>query len=96
MCWKCGKKGEIPKPGFRDACPSCGKDLHVCRNCRFYSPGSYRDCSETVPDGVTDKERANFCEYFQLSSKIYAGAAAAGGTGKARDAKGEFDKLFGG
>ena len=98
MCWKCGKKGEIAKPGFRDVCPTCGKDLHACRNCRFYAPGVYRDCSETVPDGLTDKERGNFCEYFQVNPKVFSGSggAAAGPAAKGRDAKGEFDKLFGG
>jgi hypothetical protein len=45
-------------------CSSCGKDLKVCRNCRFYSPGSHWDCAETVDELVTDKEKANFCAYF--------------------------------
>ncbi len=96
MCWKCGTKGEIAKPGFRDICPSCGKDLHVCRNCRFYKPGAYRDCAETVPEGVTDKERGNFCEYFQLNAKLFAAGAKRGGEGEGQKAKSDFDKLFGG
>ena len=24
-------------------CPSCGKDVKVCLNCRFYSPGSFAE-----------------------------------------------------
>jgi hypothetical protein len=95
MCWKCGQKGEIAKPGFREICLVCGKDLHVCRNCRFYKPGAYRDCAETVPDGVTDKERGNFCEYFQLNQKIFS-AQDADAAQKGPGAKSDFDKLFGG
>jgi len=47
---------------------------------------------------LTDKERGNFCEYFQVNPKVFSGSggAAAGPAAKGRDAKGEFDKLFGG
>lgn len=50
--------------GFRDTCPRCGRDLHVCRNCRFYERGAYNDCRESQAERVLDKEKANFCEYF--------------------------------
>ena len=33
-------------------CPSCGKDLKICLNCRFYSPGAHWDCSETIDELV--------------------------------------------
>jgi hypothetical protein len=54
-------------------CPSCRADLHVCRNCAFYSPGSHWDCAETVPEGVVEKGRSNFCEYFRFRSGGAAG-----------------------
>jgi hypothetical protein len=37
----------------------------VCRNCRFYAPGRPNDCLEPVADPVADKQRANFCGYFE-------------------------------
>lgn len=72
-------------------CSSCGRDLKICLNCRFYSPGAHWDCQESISEPVRDKERANFCEFFQL------GGSAAGGrpkdkSGEARD---EFRRLFG-
>ena len=66
ICWNCGNSfdGEV----FRTTeCPSCKKDLHSCRNCRFYSPGAHFDCSETVEYNVTDKEKSNFCDFFKSS-----------------------------
>jgi hypothetical protein len=63
----------------------------VCRNCGFYKPGAYRDCAETVPEAVRDKERLNFCEYFKPSSLVQNGGPAA----KAKAAKASFDDLFG-
>lgn len=67
MCWKCGNSISFSEPVSRDAvCPVCNKDLHSCKNCKFYSPGSHYDCHETVDENVIDKERSNFCEHFKL------------------------------
>jgi hypothetical protein len=30
----------------KSTCPKCGGDLHICLNCRFYSPTSHNKCSE--------------------------------------------------
>lgn len=52
--------------GFRDDCPRCGGDLHICLNCRFYDQYASRQCREpAIPESVKDKERRNLCEYFK-------------------------------
>jgi hypothetical protein len=51
----------------------------------------YRDCTETVPEAVRDKERLNFCEYFKPSATLQDGGPSA----KAKAAKASFDDLFG-
>ena len=54
------------RPSRSDECPRCGSDLWVCKNCRFYDEGAYNMCREPLAEYVADKERANFCEYFEL------------------------------
>ncbi len=92
MCSFCGIPLPATKIGFRDLCAACGRELHICKHCRFYKPGVYQDCTETVPEAVKDKERMNFCEYFNADFASVSG-------GKARDssnaAKSAFDNLFG-
>ena len=66
MCYKCGKPITQEQIARGDTCPTCHADLHVCRNCAFYSPGSHWDCSETVSEPCFDKERANFCDFFRV------------------------------
>lgn len=64
-CWHCGHPlgaEDYPRTG---ECPQCRRQTHVCRNCRFYRPGLHNDCQEPVAEAVTDKTRANFCDYFQ-------------------------------
>ena len=66
-CWHCGESlAGIPIPiGRREECPQCGASLHVCRLCEFYDRGTSEDCREPVADEVSDKEAANFCDYFR-------------------------------
>ena len=77
MCWKCGKGIAIDGPVGRTlTCAACGADVRSCKNCEFFSPGSYHDCAERVDEAVRDKERANFCDSFQLNPRYRADHAA--------------------
>lgn len=94
MCWKCGKSIDATETIYRDSlCPECGADLHCCRNCKYYAPGSPYDCRETVQELVADKEEANFCESFSPK----AGSAAENkDNDEAKKARDAFNSLFGG
>jgi hypothetical protein len=66
-CWKCGAPlAEISLPvGRSDYCRACRAEVHVCRMCRFYDVTKARQCAEPVAEPVQNKERANFCGYFE-------------------------------
>ena len=74
--------------GFRDQCERCGADLHSCRNCSFHDPSAYNECRESSAERVSDRERANRCEYFQGDDDAASGGTAAG------DAVGPLEDLF--
>jgi hypothetical protein len=64
-CVFCGEEVSIvEKVSRNDSCPTCGKDLRCCRQCKFYMPNAYNECTEVLADRIVDKERANFCDYF--------------------------------
>lgn len=65
-CFRCGSDLNIDKPSFRDYCPNCYADLHVCLNCKFYDEAYANSCRETMAERQREKDRANFCEYFQF------------------------------
>ena len=95
-CFKCAKALDVPaRVGRGDECPGCGADLKVCRNCRFYDPSAYNECAEPQADRVVDKEKANFCDYFEFRE-------GEGGDGPSKEktaeekARDELGKLFGG
>jgi hypothetical protein len=94
VCWKCGASLEgLPRSfGRRDECPACRADLHVCRMCRHFDPRVSKACREPVAEEVKDKERSNFCDWFQ--ERAGAGPSPAGAEGAA--ARQALEALFGG
>jgi len=94
-CHFCSAPIDNPREVYRSStCPACGKDLKICLNCRFYSPGAHWDCSETIDELVKDKDRSNFCTFFSFRQSS-AGAKGAARPDAAEQAKRKMDKLFG-
>ncbi len=92
MCWKCSKNILIEEPVGRSAeCPVCHADIHCCKNCIYYSPGSHFDCHEDIDELVSDKEKSNFCDNFKLK-RTFDGVKKE--DNKAAEAKKAFDSLF--
>ncbi len=69
-CYHCGKQVKLEyKISFREECLHCKADLHICRNCRFYDKLAYNECKESSAEKIQDKEKNNYCEYFDPSSE---------------------------
>jgi len=97
MCWYCGSPVVEEEPfGRALCCPVCGKDVRVCRHCRFHRPGARGDCAETAAEPPGDKERANFCDWFSLDVKFRGETAGRkADMERAASARSAFDGLFG-
>ena len=92
-CFACGAAFEPDLEIFRaTTCPSCGKDAHVCLNCRFYDTSVHMECRESIAEPVAQKDRSNFCEYFKVR-ETGPGPAAGDHAEAAREAA---ERLFGG
>ena len=73
-CFSCqGSVTQEGTVGRRDDCPHCGADLHVCLNCRFYDQTAYNECKEPQAERVLEKDRSNFCDYFEPGRKGESG-----------------------
>ena len=91
-CFRCGK--EIPENnlGRQDSCAACGADTRVCKNCRHYDRAYNNECREEQAMRVVDKEKGNFCEWFQPRVEAPNAASAAPGRDQLKSAA---DALFG-
>jgi len=61
----------LPLPRHEE-CSHCRAQLHVCRMCLYFDTAAPQQCREPVADNVSDKQRANFCGYFQINPQAYA------------------------
>lgn len=74
------------QPGRNDTCPQCSRDLRVCLNCVRHDPRAAYECREPRADPVTDKDRANFCEWFDFARREFKAKAGPDREATARDA----------
>ena len=54
-------------------CPRCDAYLHACVQCRFHEPTLHNQCLEPEAEFVGDRQKANFCEFFELVGGPAAG-----------------------
>jgi len=96
LCFRCGCEVQLTSALQRtDSCRNCRSDLKVCLNCRFHDPGANNQCREPQAEWQTEKEKANFCEFFEYREVSALGAPGHGGAqSDRRRARDAFDSLF--
>ena len=91
QCQFCGAAVTLAEPIPRESsCENCRRDYHSCRQCRHYDPSRHNGCRETEADMVEDKERRNFCEFFDFNQAPFRAV----GTDRANSARAKLDALF--
>ncbi|MDC7218502.1 MAG: hypothetical protein PQJ59_01080 [Spirochaetales bacterium] len=95
VCVNCG--APVSGTVYRTTlCSQCGKDLHSCLCCRHYDTSKPYDCSESIQEPISEKGRANFCDFFQINlispENFKGGKPDSSRSDAAKDA---FDALFG-
>lgn len=95
MCWNCGKPTGLTGGVTRDdSCPNCLADLRCCHGCRHYEPTRRFQCRENVETGIPRKEKANFCDYFQVRNVYKTKGGITTQTDSKENRKKKFDGLF--
>jgi hypothetical protein len=63
-CAQCGTVlQEIPPTGL---CPKCGFELHSCKQCMYFDPGSRFECMQPVKERVAKKDARNDCTFYEI------------------------------
>jgi len=89
-CYHCGKKIPENNLGRQDTCETCGRDTRVCKNCIHYDQNYNNECKEEQAARQVEKEKGNFCEWFQVRSGAVKGNISA----TKQDLKSAADALF--
>lgn len=92
-CHRCGTAAALldnEVVSRRDECSNCGADMRCCANCRYFDPSKSNQCAEAQADLVSDKEAANFCDWFKPRTTV----DLVGNKSTKDDAKKAFEDLF--
>lgn len=93
QCWRCGAVivEDVALLRREEMCTACNADLKVCKSCTFYNPSVADACDEPIAAAVTNKERANFCDYYKMSTRAFRRSAS----GMDSAERTQLDALFG-
>lgn len=68
-CFKCKSILQIEpfqKVTRSEECNQCYSDIRCCNMCEHFCDKSYNQCREPSAQRITDKDKANFCDYYLL------------------------------
>jgi hypothetical protein len=95
VCHNCGREIKVVGKVLRtDECPHCDADVHCCKNCRHFDPGKNNQCSESQAEYVREKDRANFCDYFEPNNRVPLTSRGGSQISNRDDVRKAFDNLF--
>lgn len=72
-CHSCGKDIELETTETimrSEECPHCYANIRCCKMCEFYDPQSYNECRESSAERIVEKEKANFCDFYRIDTKL--------------------------
>jgi len=62
-CAQCGAVLQSP-PG--EKCAKCGFELHSCKQCMYFDPGSRFECMQPVKQRIARKDARNECSFYEI------------------------------
>jgi hypothetical protein len=91
-CSQCGTLLEsLGKPVGQ--CPKCGFELHSCKQCMYFDPGSRFECMQPVRERVVKKDARNDCTFYEIRVTREKETSTPASL-KPKDARQAFENLF--
>ena len=92
-CAQCGTVLQGAASSGEGTCPKCGFELHSCKQCTYFDPGSRFECMQPVKERIAKKDARNDCSLYEIRvtrEKETSTPAAL----KPNDARAAFENLF--
>ena len=74
-------------------CPKCGFELHSCKQCTYFDPGSRFECMQPVKVRIAKKDARNDCELYEIRVTREKETSTPA-TLRPNDARAAFENLF--
>ncbi len=90
-CTQCGTVLQgMPGDG---QCPKCGFELHSCKQCTYFDPGSRFECMQPVKERIAKKDARNECALYEIRVTREKETSTPASL-RPNDARAAFDNLF--
>jgi len=63
---RCAQCGTVLQGSTDGQCPKCGFELHSCKQCMYFDPGSRFECMQPVTVRVAKKDARNDCTFYEI------------------------------
>lgn len=90
-CTQCGVV--LQGMGVEGKCPKCGFELHSCKQCTYFDPGSRFECMQPIKERIAKKDERNDCELFEIRVTREKETSTPAQQ-RPNDARAAFDSLF--
>lgn len=90
---RCAQCGTVLTGSTLAQCPKCAFELHSCRQCTYFDPGSRFECMQPVKERIAKKDARNDCTLYEIRvtrEKETSTPASA----RPNDARAAFENLF--
>lgn len=67
---RCAQCGVVLGVGAQGRCPKCGFELHSCKQCSHFDPGSRFECRQPITARIARKDEMNTCQYYTMSVRV--------------------------
>ena len=74
-------------------CPKCGFELHSCKQCMYFDPGSRFECMQPVKERIAKKDERNDCALYEIRVTREKETSTPASL-RPSDARAAFDNLF--
>ena len=65
-CAQCGTVLQGTASSGIGQCPKCGFELHSCKQCMYFDPGSRFECMQPIKERIAKKDARNDCSLFEI------------------------------
>jgi len=89
---RCAQCGTVLQ-GAPTQCPKCGFELHSCKQCMYFDPGSRFECMQPVTERIAKKDARNDCTFYEIRVTREKETSTPAPS-RPTDARAAFDNLF--
>ncbi len=91
---RCAGCGVVLPAGtdFSGKCPSCGFELHSCKQCAYFNTSARFECTQPITARIPRKAERNECSFY--APRVTVERQTSPGSSRPDDARKAFEALF--